>query len=100
MPKTEAELDRMIERVRNREGGVMAKTQGERILDDFFPVESKGEYFQNLPMSQVQTHASIYQVEALCAIATHQERAANALERIADELEKPRDVINTLDNED
>ena len=108
MPKTEAELDRMIERVRNREGGVMAeKTQGERILDDFCPVESKGEYFQNLPMSQVQTHASIYQVEALCALATEaelnrkaNERAANALERIADELEKPRDVINTLENED
>jgi len=88
MPKTEAELDRMIERVRNQEGGVMAeKTQGERILDDFFPVESKGEYFQNLPMSQLQTHASIYQVEALCAIATHQERAANALERIADMMQ-------------
>jgi len=107
MPKrTEAELDRMIERVRNQEGGVMAeKTQGERILDDFCPVESHGEYFQNVPMSQLQTHASIYQVEALCAIATEaelnrkaNERAANALERIADELEKPRDVINTLDD--
>ena len=93
MPKTEAELDRMIERVRNQEGGVMSdKTQGEEIFEEYihdkYPFSSP-HYLAN----EEQT------MRVQCAQATHQERAANALERIADALEEmPRDVINTLDD--
>ena len=53
------------------------KTQGEQILDDF--TEMKITDNADIPS---------FQVIALCAQARHQERAANALERIANRLEK------------
>ena len=65
------------------------KTQGEQLWEDY-----TSGYFRDTIL-----------IKVFCVQATEaelnrkaQERAANALERIADELEKPRDVINTLDD--
>ena len=74
MPKTEAELDRMIERVRNQWRMPMdKKTQGEKILDQY----TKTTLYANKEWANFRVR---------CAQATHQERAANALERIADQI--------------